>query len=180
MAPKKENAEYERRGREFFIYLPRPGCACFPVAPLHSSPHILCRPGGLCFSQAPVFSAIQPANPTCPGVAKGPCAAPSQAPSVAARRRRYNTLDLARQDRVPREALPPLDTPATKPRFHWMLPASGDLPLWIPYVRGTLFHSNPLATKLPGFIGFVPTGKKQNENRDAHSAFSLPKGTGPL
>ena len=26
---------------------------------------------------------------------KGPCAAPSQAPSVAARRRRYNTLDLA-------------------------------------------------------------------------------------
>ena len=115
MAPKKENAEYERRGREFFIYLPRPGCACFPVAPLHSSPHILCRPGGLCFSQAPVFSAIQPANPTCPASPKGPCAAPPQAPSVAARRRRYNTLDLARQDRVPREALPPLDTPATKP-----------------------------------------------------------------
>ena len=142
--PQKENAEYERRGREFFIYLLRPGCARFSSALLHPSARSLCRPGGLCFSQAPVFSAIWPANPDCPASPKGPCAAPPQAPSVAARRRRYNTLDLATQDRVPREALPPLDTPATKP---------------------------------PGFIGCFPTGKKQNENRDAHSAFSLPKRT---
>lgn len=75
----------------------------------------------------------------------GPCAAPSQVPFAAPCRRRYNTLDLARQDRVPREALPPLDTPATKPRFLWILPASGELPLWTPLVRGTLFPLNPLA-----------------------------------
>ena len=90
----KENAEDKRR-RTRFLYLLQPGCARFSSASLHPSARILCRPGGLCFSQAPVFSAIRPANPACPASPKGPCAAPSQAPSVAARRRRYNTLDLA-------------------------------------------------------------------------------------
>ena len=115
MAWQKENAENERRGTRVFIYLLRPGCARFSSASLHPSEHSLCRPGGLCFSQAPAFSDRSPANPACPASPKGPCAAPLQAPFAAARRRRYNTLDLARQDRVPREALPPLDTPATKP-----------------------------------------------------------------
>ena len=95
MAWQKENAENERRGTRVFIYLLRPGCARFSSALLHPSAHSLCRPGGLCFSQAPVFSTIRPANPACPASPKGPCAAPPQAPSVAARRRRYNTLDLA-------------------------------------------------------------------------------------
>ncbi len=159
MAWQKENAENEKRGTRVFIYLLQPGCTRFSSALLHPSARILYRPGGLCSLQAPVFSDNCPANPACPASPKGPCAAPSQAPSVAARRRRYNTLDLARQDRVPWEALPPLDTPATKPRFLWILPACGELPLWTPYVRGTLFPLNPLATKPPGFIGCFPTEK---------------------
>ncbi len=90
-----KNESNEGRETRAFIHLGRRSCTCFPVAPLHPSPHILCRPGGLCFSQALAFSANRPANPACPASPKGPCAAPPQAPSVAARRRRYNTLDLA-------------------------------------------------------------------------------------
>ena len=40
-----------------------------------------------------------------------------------------------------------MDTPATKPRFLWIHPAGGELPLWTPYVRGTLFPLKPLAKK---------------------------------
>ena len=47
-------------------------------------------------------------------------------------------------------------------------------------VRGTLFPLHSLATKPSGFIGCFPSEKNQHDNRDAHSAFSLPKGTGPL
>ena len=101
----------------------------------------------------------------------------SRAQGAPTSRRRYNTLDLASKIVCQGRPCPPLDTPATKPRFHWMLPASGELPLWAPFVRGTLFPFNSLATKPSGFFGFFPTWKKQNENRDAHSAFSLPKRT---
>ena len=130
MAWQKENAENERRGTRVFIYLLRLRRSklrtaqkrqslsrspllrlCFVAPPLQIEPASL----GFDLVGQTFFSAIRPANPACPASPKGPCAVPPQAPSVAARRRRYNTLDLATQDRVPREALPPLDTPATKP-----------------------------------------------------------------
>ena len=110
MAWQKENVKNEGRGTRVFIYLlrlrrsklrtaqklqslSRPPLLrlCFVAPPLQIEPASL----GFDLVGQTFFSAIRPANPACPASPKGPCAAPSQAPSVAARRRRYNTLDLA-------------------------------------------------------------------------------------
>ena len=106
----KEKAKNERRETRAFIYLLRPRRSKLRTAQKRQS---LSRPPllRLCYVAPPLqiepaslgfdlvgqtfFSSILAATPACPASPKGPCAAPSQAPSVAARRRRYNTLDLA-------------------------------------------------------------------------------------
>ena len=144
---KNEKREKRRTGDES-LCTPRTArlrvlsCRSAPSKPAHPlSARRLLRSASLAFPVVP------PAKPACPAWSKASCAAISQAPFAHAHRPRCNTLHFAGQSRVPREALPPLETPATKPRFHWMLPASGELPLWTPLVRGTLFPLNPLANE---------------------------------
>ena len=87
---------------------------------------------------------------------------------------------------MPNGALPPLDTPATKPRFLWILPhredrsipivlrpslPKGELPLWTPYVRGTLFPLNPLANETARFLWMLPSKKNDMSRKMLISFF---------
>ncbi len=137
--PKNEKSRYtvDRKkqkardgGREFFIYLLRPRRSKLRTAQKRQSlsrpplPRLCCvapprqiEPASLGFDLEgqTAFSAIRPANLACPASPKGPCAAPSQVPFAAVRRRRYNTLDLASKIVCQGRPCPPLDTPAMKP-----------------------------------------------------------------
>ena len=192
---RNEKREQRRTGDEGFYIPPaaRLRTLFFRFAPSKRTQTLPDRRALLLTS--PAFSAIRPANPACPGVAERSLRCPSQVPFAAPCRRRYNTLDLASKI-VCQGSAAPFGYPRHETaRFLWILPhresrsipivprpslPKGELPLWTPRVRGTLFPLISLATKPSGFIGCFPSEKNQHDNRDAHSAFSLPKGTGPL
>ncbi len=49
----------------------------------------------------------------------------------------------------------------------------GELPLWTPYVRGTLFPLNPLANETARFLWMLPSEKNCYEPQDAHNSFPI-------
>ena len=179
----------EGRGTRVFYIPPAPGCARFSSASLRPSAHSLCRPGGLCFSQAPAFSAIQPANPACPGVAERSLRCPVASPLRRLRRRRYNTLDLAGkivcQGRpcplwipLPRNRPVSLDaSPQRKPEHPNCAPAfsaqRGASPLDSLCKRNAVPHRSPCQRHRESVSLGVSLGENCYEPQDAHNSFPI-------
>ena len=111
---------------------------------------------------------------------KGPCAAPSQAPSVAARRRRYNTLDLA--SKIVCQGRPcPLWIPLPRnPGFFGFFQPAGSFPLWTPLAKEAPppLKSPANETKSVSSDSSSQRKTEMNDHRSFH--FSLPKGPHPL
>ena len=91
---------------------------------------------------------------------KGPCAAPSQAPSVAARRRRYNTLDLASKIVCQGRLCPLWIPPPRNPGFIGCFQPAGSFSSGHPLERWLRPLCNPPPTKPKRFLWILPAEKK--------------------
>lgn len=174
----KNEKREKRRTRDERIYTPRTArlrvlsCRSAPSKPAHPlSARRLLRSASLAFPVVP------PAKPACPAWSKASCAAHSQAPFAPAHRPRCNTLDL-----VSKIVCQGGSAPFGYPRHETQVSLDSSIqrgasPLDSLCKRNAVPLKTPCQENRSGFLGCFPTEKKQNENRDAHSAFSLSKGT---